>query len=214
MIPNSLKLYEFDFSINQYVLVFHSYNFYGNYPSNLYIAEDGSFLYGNYNTDTPLYFKCNLPYCSKCLSLSQCLICNPTFTLTSNFTCTCSSTQTLFNSSCVSCNVSLCSSCSANNVCSSCGKGFTLILNTCQCPSGSSISTDGSCVSCNVASCLRCDQPNTCALFTPSTISASSDGKGSSDQTALLALLAVTLALLVIGMAYLFIKIKQIMNSM
>jgi hypothetical protein len=211
LIPNSLKFYEFDPSINQYVLVFQSYNFGANYPSNIYIAEDGSFLYGNIGSVTTFYFKCSLPYCSQCLSLNQCLICNPTFTLTSNFTCACSSTQTLFNSSCLSCNITSCSSCSANNVCSTCGNGFSLINNSCSCPSGSSISSfDGSCVSCNVAGCLRCDQPNACALFTPST---SSNGQ-KSDQTALLGLLVVILILLASGMAYLFIKIRQIMNRM
>lgn len=134
--------------------------------------------------------------------------------------CACTSTQTLFNSSCINCNITLCSSCSTSNVCSTCGKGFSMVLNSCLCPSGSSISSDGSCVSCNVAGCLRCDQTNTCALFTPSTSSNSSPSAtstfsdGKANDQALLGLLVVILILVVVGMVYLFIKIKQIMNSM
>ena len=166
MIPNSLKFYELDTATGQYVLVFHSFNFITNYPSNIYITEDGSFLYGNIASHTAYYFKCSLPYCSKCLSLDQCLLCNNTFTLSSTYTCACTSTQTLLNSSCVDCNITKCSSCSANNTCSGCAQGFSLVSNACLCPSGSSISyLDGSCVSCNVNSCLRCDQANVCALF-------------------------------------------------
>lgn len=148
------------------MLTYNLSNFYSNAPSNNYIAENGSFIYGNLGSESAFYFACTLAYCVTCSTPSLCIKCASTFTLTSNSTCVCNSNQTLIGSICVNCNIAECSSCSATDVCAGCGNGFTLANNTCVCGSGRTISLiDGSCVSCIVSSCDRCDESDLCALY-------------------------------------------------
>ena len=149
------------------MLTYNLTNFYSSPPYKIYIAENGSFLYGSSGSETTLYFACTIPFCLTCSRPGVCQKCALSFTLTSNYICLCNSTQTLINSSCVNCNIPQCTNCSLTNVCENCGNGFTLASNTCVCGSGRTVSLiDGSCVSCNINNCDRCDQSNICALYT------------------------------------------------
>jgi hypothetical protein len=107
---------------------------------------------------------CSLPYCAICSSSTQCQTCNPSFTISANFSCGCAVNNTLstLNSQCVSCSVSFCIQCDFSNICSTCNSTFVLSAGICKCPASKQLSTSSVCVNCSVVGCKTCSTDNFC----------------------------------------------------
>lgn len=67
--PSIIKLYQFDPISSTYILTYNLTNFYLGYPSNIYITEDATFMYGSKGGEATFYYACTVPNCLTCVSL-------------------------------------------------------------------------------------------------------------------------------------------------
>jgi hypothetical protein len=129
--------------------------------------------------NTIVCFTCQYPYsiigavcdmclvtnCQTCSTITQCLTCRLTFTLSASFSCTCATgtTLSLISNQCVSCKSSYCGQCDFTDVCAVCKTTFTLTTGVCSCPAAKKLSTVSTCVYCSIFGCSKCSSDNVCA---------------------------------------------------